>query len=414
MAAAAAAISSLRIAFCPAKTSPKHFRCRSHKLAMCCFSSSSSSASELDNLPAPYYLPNTKWDPFRKKKVVMRVGYIGTDYRGLQKQPDQPSLSTIEGELEIALYKAGGIRDSNFGNLHKIGWGRSSRTDKGVHSLATMISLKMEIPVYAWKEDPNGISLANHINSYLPRSIRVFSVLPSQRSFDARRECNIRKYSYLLPAEIIGIKDTLSAAEIDCHLTEFTNILSSFEGEHPFHNYTIRSKYRKPSSARDSSKTGSGSKIARLSNEVLDPEKEDYDEEKEATNFDVEEGGKEINTQKSDALATDVEGMNSKFSRFNKPGKLISGLCDSPNNDSHDQYPLSACQARWLYEPDKKDKLSASHFRKIFHCSCGKLERILDISYVEISIYGESFMLHQASSDSLLAGMITMVAILEM
>ncbi|WOG95117.1 hypothetical protein DCAR_0314419 [Daucus carota subsp. sativus] len=229
MAAAAAAISSLRIAFCPAKTSPKHFRCRSHKLAMCCFSSSSSSASELDNLPAPYYLPNTKWDPFRKKKVVMRVGYIGTDYRGLQKQPDQPSLSTIEGELEIALYKAGGIRDSNFGNLHKIGWGRSSRTDKGVHSLATMISLKMEIPVYAWKEDPNGISLANHINSYLPRSIRVFSVLPSQRSFDARRECNIRKYSYLLPAEIIGIKDTLSAAEIDCHLTEFTNILSSFE-----------------------------------------------------------------------------------------------------------------------------------------------------------------------------------------
>lgn len=169
------------------------------------------------------------------------------------------------------------------------------------------------------------------------------------------------------------------------------------QGEHPFHNYTIRSKYRKPSSARDSSKTGSGSKIARLSNEVLDPEKEDYDEEKEATNFDVEEGGKEINTQKSDALATDVEGMNSKFSRFNKPGKLISGLCDSPNNDSHDQYPLSACQARWLYEPDKKDKLSASHFRKIFHCSCGKLERILDISYVEISIYGESFMLHQVS-----------------
>ena len=49
------------------------------------------------------------------------------------------------------------------------------------------------------------------------------------RSFDARRECNIRKYSYLLPAEIIGIKDTLSAAEIDCHLTEFSNILSSFE-----------------------------------------------------------------------------------------------------------------------------------------------------------------------------------------
>lgn len=41
----------------------------------------------------------------------------------------------IEGELETAVFKAGGIRDSNYGNLHKIGWDRSSRTDKGVSCL---------------------------------------------------------------------------------------------------------------------------------------------------------------------------------------------------------------------------------------------------------------------------------------
>lgn len=38
----------------------------------------------------------------------------------------------IEKELETAIYKAGGIRDSNFGDLNKIAWARSSRTDKGV------------------------------------------------------------------------------------------------------------------------------------------------------------------------------------------------------------------------------------------------------------------------------------------
>lgn len=35
------------------------------------------------------------WQPFRKKKVVMRLAYVGTNYRGLQIQPDQHSLSSM-------------------------------------------------------------------------------------------------------------------------------------------------------------------------------------------------------------------------------------------------------------------------------------------------------------------------------
>lgn len=50
-----------------------------------------------------------------------------------------------------------------------------------VHSLATIISLKMEIPGDAWKQDIGGTALANCINSHLPKNIRVFSVLPSQK-----------------------------------------------------------------------------------------------------------------------------------------------------------------------------------------------------------------------------------------
>lgn len=119
----------------------------------------------------------------------------------------------IEQELEAAIYKAGGIRESNYGNLNKISWARSSRTDKGVnilnvfvvthfmtsiillvvlicfiisfifkvHSLATTITLKMEIPESAWMGDPCGILLANYINFYLPDNIKVFGIVPSQR-----------------------------------------------------------------------------------------------------------------------------------------------------------------------------------------------------------------------------------------
>jgi tRNA pseudouridine38-40 synthase len=41
-------------------------------------------------------------------------------------------IVAVEKELESAISKAGGILDSNLGDLEKIGWARSSRTDKGV------------------------------------------------------------------------------------------------------------------------------------------------------------------------------------------------------------------------------------------------------------------------------------------
>ncbi|XP_065045296.1 putative tRNA pseudouridine synthase isoform X1 [Musa acuminata AAA Group] len=316
-----------------------------------------------------------RWDSFRKKKVVMRVGYVGTDYRGLQKQRDAHALSTIEAELESAIYKAGGILDSNFGHLHKVGWARSSRTDKGVHSLATMISLKMEIPEHAWKEDPSGIVLANYVNSNLPSNVKVFSVLPSQKRFDARRECTLRMYSYLLPAEIIGIKNDCSSAEVAEHLSEFGNILKGFEGEHPFHNYTVRSKYRKPPPGKRDSR-----KRSRLTEDKLASGVEDGDD---VGNFPVEDVAKDkpeenfilsCNTDSDEEVYESSEQESNQIKNFGVP---------------------SPVRARWLHEPDEMDRLNASHFRKIFGFSCGNLETSLGINYVELSICGESFMLHQ-------------------
>ena len=62
-------------------------------------------------------------------------------HAGLQIQRIQrgdSELTTIESELEQALAKAGRVLESNVGAHHKMGWSRSSRTDKGVHSLATV------------------------------------------------------------------------------------------------------------------------------------------------------------------------------------------------------------------------------------------------------------------------------------
>ena len=107
----------------------------------------------------------------KKRKVALHLAYVGTAFKGvpvampsgnksclalralaqtaehggsalcsagLQLQRVEGKASTVEGVLETALFRAGSILQSNLGALGKIGWTRSSRTDKGVHSLATV------------------------------------------------------------------------------------------------------------------------------------------------------------------------------------------------------------------------------------------------------------------------------------
>eukprot|EP00249_Psilotum_nudum_P016582 c25894_g1_i1 orf=161-1684(+) len=295
----------------------------------------------------------SKTCPTVKRKVAMWVGYVGTSYKGLQIQRSLATGKTIEEELEKAIFKSGGILETNFGSLEKIGWMRSSRTDKGVHSLSTVVTMKLEITQKTWENDPDGIMLADSINLHLPRSIRIFGIIPVNKSFNPRISCTSRTYNYLLPAGVLNITQETSSEEVECQCSYLKRILAMFMGRHPFHNYTVRSQYRKVSGK---------TKCPRRDNAL----------------------------EEIDVLS---EFMNTM------PGgniPVLSSTTGAPEEHAtFETVSSSKPRARWLKEPDMVDTIGTAHYRRIISFTCGGLENFNDTLFIRLSVQGESFMLHQ-------------------
>jgi len=143
-----------------------------------------------------------------KHKYALCLGYLGTNYQGLQINPGALS---IESFLERALLLCGGIIEQNYGNLQKIGWTRAARTDRGVHALSQCCSMKIKIV-------DGGVSeFIKNINLFLPNDIRVFAATKVSKSFNAKTDCSGRKYEYLLPTYLLTdidiINDILSTTD---------------------------------------------------------------------------------------------------------------------------------------------------------------------------------------------------------
>ena len=148
-------------------------------------------------------------DSTPKRKWALNFGYLGSQYQGLQVNPE---ANTVEKHLEKALFLAGGIVESNFANLHKIQWTRTARTDRGVHAVMQCCAMKLIIPL-----DKRNDFMIN-VNSFLPIDIKMHSLSKVTKNFNSKMHCSKRRYHYLLPTYMLqdkkNILEALNAAAL--------------------------------------------------------------------------------------------------------------------------------------------------------------------------------------------------------
>lgn len=141
------------------------------------------------------------------KRTALKIGYIGTNFHGFQRQPD---LRTVEEELIYHLRKLNYIDD-----LKKSRFRIAGRTDAGVHSLGNVISFQSA------EKDVR----INEINNSLPDDIQILASAPVRYAFKPRY-AQMRQYRYVLFQDL-DIDKLKQCAEV-------------FKGTHNFTNFTKR------------------------------------------------------------------------------------------------------------------------------------------------------------------------------
>lgn len=368
--------------------------------------------------------PVTNTRRLGKRKVALFVGYKGSDYRGLQKQQQTAPNETIEDELESALFSAGGILPSNMGDLSKLKWSRSSRTDKSVHSLSTVISMKLECDPNSFVSDPENKALVSSINRHLSDSIRVFSVQRVTKSFDARRECTRRTYHYYIPAWFLGIRGDGSDFDTDL-FWRFAGALKKFEGFHAFHNYTRRRLYRHetyfkrsrtaststrvedtkdmkeiqeitPNSGRDRTMAAKDLEKVKVHSSLAGNQEQSFQWREIQSNDghnERDDEGPSPNPSNDAARCWTDENDNDAI-------EAAPSSSDDMNHDGNDssQSRLGRLNLEFKAEMEPADPIVRRHFRFVEECSVEhRVHRLVKdgTPCVRVIIRGDSFMLHQ-------------------
>ena len=122
-------------------------------------------------------------------RLRLDLAYDGTGFHGWATQP---SLRTVQGELEAAL--------ATVLRVESVGVTCAGRTDTGVHARGQVVHLDVEPDVLAAAAGrstaPAPDALLRRLNGVLPVDVRVLRAAVAPDAFDARFSALWRRYAY--------------------------------------------------------------------------------------------------------------------------------------------------------------------------------------------------------------------------
>ncbi|KAF8845063.1 pseudouridine synthase [Paxillus ammoniavirescens] len=148
-------------------------------------------------VPGDHEEEGSKVPRLPKRMTALLMGFCGTGCSGMQIQPRDNNIRTIEGVLFDALVRAGAVSRDNADDPTKVNLGRAARTDAGVHAAGNVVSMKLIVNIPGVKD------WVARINEELPPEIRIWGKVRVQNGFNARLSCDSRKYTYFFPSYLL-------------------------------------------------------------------------------------------------------------------------------------------------------------------------------------------------------------------
>jgi len=157
--------------------------------------------------------------------LKLTIAYNGLNYFGWQKQKSKP---TIQQTIENAFKKIFNLKK----DIQVIG---SGRTDRGVHAIEQVASIKLELDTI---KDKNYIF---KINSILPDDIKIGSVEQVDENFNARFNAKKREYRYVVLLDKSSLpfyKDFSYFYPYKVNWNLLKKCLPYFKGKHDFTTFS--------------------------------------------------------------------------------------------------------------------------------------------------------------------------------